>query len=72
MDWSHYPQASRQHYTTSLNLESRREKEKEDDREIRGAAIKRGQRNGKQLETIGETGCGPADLSWRPMSQDGI
>ena len=33
MDWSHSPQASRQHYTTSLNLESRGEKEKEDDRE---------------------------------------
>ena len=23
MDWSHFPQASRQHYMTSLNLESR-------------------------------------------------
>ena len=28
MDWSHSPQASRQHYTTSFNLEPRGEKKK--------------------------------------------
>ena len=39
MDWSHSPQASRQRYTTSLNLESRGGKGKEDDLETLGAAI---------------------------------
>ena len=39
MDWSHFAQSSRQHYRTSLNLESRGEKKKEDDRETNGVAI---------------------------------
>ena len=39
MDWSHSLQASRQHYTTSLNLESKRGTKNEDDHETHGAAV---------------------------------
>ena len=39
MDWSHSQRASQQHYTTSLNLQPRGEKGKEDDREIRAVYV---------------------------------
>ena len=53
MDWSHSPQTNQQHYTTSLNLESRGEKEKEDDRETHGAAIRK--QTSKKLDKPGDS-----------------
>ena len=41
MDWPYSLQTSRQHYMTSLNLESKGEQEKEDDLETLGAAIRK-------------------------------
>ena len=50
VDWSHSPQASRQHYTKKLKLLIKRGKGKEDDRETHGAAM-----TSKKLATPGGT-----------------
>ena len=71
MDWSHSLQGSRQHYTTSLNLESIWEKKiKEGDRETHIAAIWK--QTSKKLDTVVETSSRPECLQescWRPMHQ---
>ena len=52
MDWAHSPQTIRHHYTTSLKLESRGEKEgKQDDRETHSTANWKPTSN--QLDTAG-------------------
>ena len=61
MDWQRSPQASRQHYTTSLDLKSRGEKEKNDNRQTHGAAIWK--QTSKKLA--------PGD-SWRDWLRTGV
>ena len=82
VDWSHAPQARCRQYSTtialSLNLQG---KGKEDDRETRGAAIKK--QTSKELEIIGdsvvETSSEPECLAGgimatlsRPTRSDGV
>ena len=52
MDWSHSPQDSRQQYTTGYNLEPRKKKGKQDDRETRGAPIWK--QASEKLDTAGD------------------
>ena len=75
MDWSHFPQASRQHYTTRLNEEYRREKKKRmTEWRMAPQSGRRRQRNWIDLETVGEIGSEPERLKesccW-PMPQKG-
>ena len=71
MDWSHSPQAGRQHYTTRLNLEPIGEKEKRaTEKDVAPRSGSRRQRKRIQLDTIGEVGSGPecfAESCWPPM-----
>ena len=63
MDWSHSPQASRQHYTTSLNMEFIGEKQKRTTEKHMAPRSGSGrQRNWLHLETVGEVGSGPESL----------
>ena len=75
MDWLHSPQASRQHYKTSLNLESRGEKEKRTtEKHMVPQSASRRQINWLHLDAVGEIGSGPDWLAvscWRPMPQEG-
>ena len=73
MDWPYSPQASRQHYTTSLNQESCWKKEKRTtEKRIAPRSGSRRQRNWIQLETHRGIGSGPESLvesCWCPMPQ---
>ena len=61
MDWSHSPQASQQHYTTNLNVESEVETEKSTtEKHMAPRSGSRRQRNLLHLETVGEIGSGPS------------
>ena len=75
MDWSHFPQAGQQHYTTSLDLEPREANEKRTTEKyvVQGSGS-RCQRNGIQLETIGKVCSGLeclAESCWRSIPQKG-
>ena len=52
VDWSHIPQANRQHYTSSLNVKPRGDMKRGRPRNIRGAAICN--QTSKKLDTTGE------------------
>ena len=75
MDWSHSPWAGRRHYTTSLNLEPRGEKEtRTTEKHVAPRSGSRRQRNWIQRGTIGEIGPGPeclAESCWRPVPHEG-
>ena len=69
MDWSHHPQTSREHYTTSLILESRGKGKETTEKHVAPNSGSRRQRNWIYLETAGEIGSGPvclAESCWRP------
>ena len=63
MDWSNSPQASRQHYTTILNMLPKGDKEKmATEKYVAPRSGSSRQRNWIQLEIIGEIGSGPEYL----------
>ena len=73
MDWSYSPQVSRQHYMTSLNLESGGEKKKRTtENHMVPPSGSRRQRNWIHLETVGENEPGQECLEescWRSIPQ---